>query len=339
MTEGIYTLANDVVYDQLVALLNSIEANAGRDLPVCVIPYNNRLDQVRAEIAQRPNVSLFEDWDSINRWENFATQAWNAHPKAQAMWQEKGISGTYRVERHRKYCCFDGPFDQFIFFDADTLLMRPLNEVYQKLAEYDWITNDFQYKSDLKYIFDCSEAELLKIFPPETIPAKIFCSGWFAAHKGLFNAQTQAELLEHLKSGEAEVMAWWDSDQTLLNYMVWRSGISYYNFAYDDVANATGCHWSSPFEVRDNILYDKGKPITYIHYMSVASSQFQKLCAGENVGVPYQDVFLHYRYLKSPEQRPQLTKPSPVNQFQRTVGQFWNQKLENWKHRLRQLKP
>ncbi|NJK37632.1 MAG: sugar transferase [Oscillatoriales cyanobacterium RM2_1_1] len=338
MTEGIYTLANDVVYDQLVALLNSIEANAGRPLPVCVIPYNNRLDRVREEIAQRPNVTLFEDIDSIARWENFATQAWSAHPKAQAIWQEKGISGVYRIERYRKYCCFDGPFDQFIFFDADTLLMRPLDQVYQKLGDYDWITNDFQYRSDLKYIFDCSEAELLKIFPPETIPAKIFCSGWFASHRQIFDAQTRAKLLDHLQSGEAEVMAWWDSDQTLLNYMVWRSGISYYNFAYDNQADATGCHWSSSFEERHHILYDKGQPISYIHYMSVSSSKFEQLCRGEDVGVPYQDLFLHYRYLNTPDQRPPITKPSSMVQWQRQVKQVWAQKSENWKHRLRQLR-
>jgi hypothetical protein len=38
MVNGIYTLANDVVYDQLVALLNSIEANVSPNIPVCIIP-------------------------------------------------------------------------------------------------------------------------------------------------------------------------------------------------------------------------------------------------------------------------------------------------------------
>jgi hypothetical protein len=32
---GIYTLANDKAFDQLVALLNSIEANYSEDAPVC----------------------------------------------------------------------------------------------------------------------------------------------------------------------------------------------------------------------------------------------------------------------------------------------------------------
>jgi hypothetical protein len=33
---GIYTLANDAVYDQLVALLNSIECNYSKDVPLSV---------------------------------------------------------------------------------------------------------------------------------------------------------------------------------------------------------------------------------------------------------------------------------------------------------------
>ena len=37
-SSGIYTLANDRVFDQLVALLNSIEVNISPDIPVCVIP-------------------------------------------------------------------------------------------------------------------------------------------------------------------------------------------------------------------------------------------------------------------------------------------------------------
>jgi len=43
MNHGIYTLANDAAYDQLVALLNSIEANVSRDIPLCVIPYDAQL--------------------------------------------------------------------------------------------------------------------------------------------------------------------------------------------------------------------------------------------------------------------------------------------------------
>jgi hypothetical protein len=143
MTNGIYTLANDVVYDQLVALLNSIEANAGEDIPVCVIPYDDRLEKVKAEISTRKNVMLFEDKSVIERWENFSTQAWKYHKRAQKVWKQRGLPPVYRLAMHRKLCGIDGPFDKFIYFDADTLLMGSLTLIYDKLNDYDWVTYDF----------------------------------------------------------------------------------------------------------------------------------------------------------------------------------------------------
>ncbi|NJK28350.1 MAG: hypothetical protein HC925_07610 [Coleofasciculaceae cyanobacterium SM2_3_26] len=94
MTDGLYVLANDVVYDQLVAILNSIEVNIHRDFPVCVVPYDDRLDRVREEVQKRDNVSLFEDAGAIAEWEAFATDIWKAHPTAMQHWQEKGITGS-----------------------------------------------------------------------------------------------------------------------------------------------------------------------------------------------------------------------------------------------------
>lgn len=72
---GIYTLANDKVYDQVVALLNSIEVNIGADFPVCILPYDTNVERLQAEIAQRPQVTLFEDQDSLQRWDNFTQKS------------------------------------------------------------------------------------------------------------------------------------------------------------------------------------------------------------------------------------------------------------------------
>jgi len=82
---GIYTLANDYVYDQLVALLNSIEVNIGLDIPVCVIPFDDQLDRVKEEIDSRPNVTLFCNREAIERWETFAQEVVAAHPRAKVL--------------------------------------------------------------------------------------------------------------------------------------------------------------------------------------------------------------------------------------------------------------
>lgn len=334
MTDGIYTLANDVVYDQMVALLNSIEANSSREIPVCIIPYDERLERVIKEVEKRPNVTLFDNADVIQFWENFSTQAWNTHDRAQKIWAERGLPSPYRLAMHRKLCSINGPFDKFVYFDADTLLMGPLEAVYEKLDQYDWVTNDFQYKSDIKYIFDRPEDRLYQIFNPQYVKSKIFCAGWFASKRGIFTPEILDHILHHLKMGESDSMALFGPDQSLFNYMVLRSSISYYNFAYHNLEEATGSHWSSTFDVVDNVLYDKGQKIDYIHFMSISSSKFTNLCGGEDVQIPYQDVFLHYRYLNSPEERPQLKPPSLLIQFQRKVkkiANFINQKVINLK--------
>jgi len=80
MSNGICTLANDRVYDQLVALLNSIEANGGKDLPVCVYPYDDQTEEIAKLIAQRPQVELYRERESMERWDNFAKAAWDSHP-------------------------------------------------------------------------------------------------------------------------------------------------------------------------------------------------------------------------------------------------------------------
>ncbi|MEH2291244.1 Npun_R2821/Npun_R2822 family protein [Nostoc sp.] len=339
MIDGIYILANDVVYDQLVALLNSIEANVGREIPICIIPYNDQLEKVKVEIASRDNVTLFEDSVSIAYWDNFATQVWQNHSRAQKTWRKWGLPELYRLPMHRKLCGLDGPFDKFIYFDADTLLMGPIDYIYEKLDKYDWVTNDFQYKSELKYIFDGSPELIQQIFDQEKLHSHIFCAGWFATKKYIFSQATLANLLEKLQAGEADVMAFGGPDQSLFNYMVLRSGISYYNFAFHDCEQATGNHWSSQFDVVDNILYDQGRRLTYLHYMSISSPHFTQLCAGEDVNIPYQDVFLHYRYLNSPEQRPKsFRRQNQLMRLQKTTTSFFNQKVNNIKLNYRNLK-
>ncbi|HAN74692.1 MAG TPA: sugar transferase [Planktothrix sp. UBA8407] len=339
MTNGIYTLANDVVYDQLVALLNSIEANAGEDIPVCVIPYDDRLEKVKAEISTRKNVMLFEDKSVIERWENFSTQAWKYHKRAQKVWKQRGLPPVYRLAMHRKLCGIDGPFDKFIYFDADTLLMGSLTLIYDKLNDYDWVTYDFQYKSDLKYIFDQPLEQLVKVFPGEELKSNIFCAGWFASKKGVFLDVQLEQLLEDLKSGEADVMALFGPDQSLFNYMVLRSKIPYYNFAYHHVEHATGNHWSSQFEDIDHVLYDHGKRLTYLHYMSIPSSKFTELCQGYDVDIAYKNLFLYYRYLNFPEQRPQkFIRPSWMSETSTKIKQFIQQKFKNMKVKIQKIK-
>ncbi|MGB5597006.1 MAG: hypothetical protein WBM62_23655, partial [Crocosphaera sp.] len=102
-------------------------------------------------------------------------------------------------------------------------------------------------------------------------------------------------------------------------YMMMRSGCSINNLALSlPKDKITGCCvTSSHFENKDNILYDKGNRLTYIHYIGLSSTIFKKLCAGENIDFPYRDIFLYYRYYHQPEKLPKLTG-KPVYYQQKT---------------------
>ena len=125
------------------------------------------------------------------------------------------------------------------------------------------------------------------------------------------------------------------ADQSLLNYLVARSKISFYNFGYSQPEQVTGNHWSSQFDVIDDVLYDKGRRLTYLHYMSISAAKINQLCAGEDVEIPYRDVFLHYRYLNSPETRPKLTYPNLLVRLGRNLKSWGIQKVNNAQFKLR----
>ncbi len=314
--DGICTLASDQVYDQLVALLNSIEAIMGSETPVCVYPYNEDTSKIAAEIARRPHVQLYDNIESMERWDRFAKMAWDTHPTAKQRWLQAGSATYHRFGTHRRYCAFDGPFDRFLYMDADTLLMAPVDFVFAQLNESDCVVYDFQYK-DPTHVYHVNSPKLNEVFSPPRIKAEIFCSGFYASKKDFFSEEQRNWLISTLKDGDADLLYPMAPDQTLINYMMMRSNFSVYNFALNLPSNQkTGCCVTSVnFQETDYILYDKGNRLTYIHYIGLSSKLFAKLCEGENINFPYRDLFLHYRYLHQPEKRPELTgKPITYNQ-------------------------
>jgi len=139
--KGICTLANDTVYDQLIALLNSIEVILGSNTPVCIYPFDDQIEQIKAEIINRPNVFIYEDSASIQRWDEFM----------QAAAPERLNRQKFRLYgAHRRFCAFEGPFKKFIYMDADTLVMNSLDAVFQKLEESDFVVYDFQFRDPTK---------------------------------------------------------------------------------------------------------------------------------------------------------------------------------------------
>ncbi|MDJ0582842.1 Npun_R2821/Npun_R2822 family protein [Crocosphaera sp.] len=326
--DGICTLGNDYVFDQVVALLNSIEVIYGQKMPVCIYPYDDNTDKLAAEIASRPQVTLYNDSVSMERWDSFAKAVWDTHPTARQTWEKAGSKGYHRFGTHRRYCAFDGPFDRFIYMDADTILMSNLDSIFAQLDDNDCIIYDFQHK-DLTHVYDVNSNKLRDVFPEERLNKEIFCSGFYGSKKDLFSEEKRNELINYLDKGEAEILYCMAPDQTIINYMMMRSDFSIYNLALNlPQEEKTGCCvTSSHFENKDNILYDKGNRLTYIHYIGISSQIFKKVCQGENIDFPYRDIFLYYRYHNQPENLPKFTQKAVYYQQKPTVTQKILKKL------------
>ncbi len=316
---GICTLANDRVYEQLIALLNSIEAMMGAEMPVCVFPYDDQVEQIAAEIDRRPNVQLFQDQAIIAKWDSYVREIWDAHPTARHCWNNSDPNYYHRIGTHRRFCAFDGPFDRFVYMDADTLLLSPLDDILAQLDRSDWVVYDFQY-TDPSHVYDLAAPQLALLFDPDRLQ-EIFCSGFYASKRNVFSPETLSWLLSELQSGDASVLYPMAPDQTILNYMVMKAKLAVNNLALTlPIAQRTGCCVTSPHFIeetagRDPLLYDRANRLTYLHYIGLSSVLFNRVCRGENIEFPYRDLFLHYRYLHQPEQRPILTgKPRLYNQ-------------------------
>lgn len=312
-SQGIYTLANDVVFDQLVALLNSIEVNVSPDIPVCIFPYNYNLARTKAEIEKRPNVFLFEDKAAMQRWDDFANRVWAAHPRA------KRPTGTawYGGHVHRRYAAFQGVFDKFVAYDADTLAMKPLDDIFAKLDTYDFVFDDWEHRKptpaaalDIPYI------ESLGQYTEAEIRPKLHCGSFFGSKRGVFSWE-DVDTMERRLIEKQEILwinekGWWD-DSFLYNYFtLWRDRPMFNYTQSENPRDRTGnCAGADPFINIDNVLYNEQgqKPIHRIHYMNVSASDFTRLCQGEDVNIPYRDIFLHYRFLKEPDNCPQVFHP------------------------------
>jgi hypothetical protein len=223
-------------------------------------------------------------------------------------------SAFWGTGHHRKFVAFDGLFDYFVYYDADSLAMKPLAGVFEKLKLYDFVFDDWEHsKPTVSAALDIPLIVKGGIYREEEIRPKLHCSSFFGSKKGILNSQELADLQDKLiNAGEiAWVARWWD-DAFLFNYLTLRCNRPLYNFTQSSNGqDRTGnCANADPFINIDDVLYNKQglKPIHRIHYMGYPARDFAELSQGKEVDLPYKNEFLYYRYLKQPELRPKVQK-------------------------------
>jgi hypothetical protein len=193
--------------------------------------------------------------------------------------------------------------------DADTILLSSLEMVFDKLKEYDFMAYDYQY-TNIEHVYNLDSQLLLKVFPKEKIEKTVFCSGFFASKKNLFDEPTLRNLSLSLNRGEEFALHKSIGDQPILNYMVMKSGCRHCNLINilpEDMRTGNAVT-AKHFIEKDNLVYDKGNRLLYIHYIGISADSIRKLCRGEDINIPYRNTLLYYRFMNNLSEIPVLAK-------------------------------
>lgn len=180
---GVVTLANDRVVDWLIALVSSLR-DTNPTLPIVALPFDDRVNRVR-EICAHMDIKLWEPADLLRECDEIARLIL---PEQDPEFDRTGA--------FRRLCAFEGPFDNFLYLDADTLVLSRLDDLFDVYEDADeeiiftdladgwsflpsqrreqllaqgareWSSGAFFSRRSLTYVSDFAEASRLRL-PPD----------------------------------------------------------------------------------------------------------------------------------------------------------------------------
>jgi hypothetical protein len=175
---GIYTLANDRMFDWLVAFLESRRIHDPH-LPVVVIPFDDRMERVNA-LRQRYGFDVLE------------------HDCLKDLDQ---IGASYFPDDHtwthafRKFAAFWGPFERFAFVDSDVVLLGSLKEFFDRAEA-----------SDVEFV--CGDIDLDEVYVPSTLRDQMTATGVTTGfNTGFFMSSRNALTLDQVRQRGVEGLA------------------------------------------------------------------------------------------------------------------------------------
>lgn len=202
---GVYFLANDRVFDLAVAFLTSFR-RSNPDIPLCLIPFAEDCERVTA-LAARYSFTVWEDQETLLACDEVG-RPFHGKP----------------LGHYRKLAIWSGPFDEFLYIDCDTVVLEPVDFVFELLAEHDVITSHSNMPNIRRWVWRHSALDAGVLNRQQIGFAAN--TGFIASKAGLFDAR---KLLTQLDAplAFAEHMELDCCEQPYLNYIIVTSGYSY----------------------------------------------------------------------------------------------------------------
>jgi hypothetical protein len=119
---GCYFLANDEMLEFTIAFLNSFR-HYNPSQPLCLVPYDDKADRVAALQAEYG----FEIWSDDATLRRCDAISRHFH--------------SWTVGHYRKLAIWDGPYDQFVYIDIDTVVLNSIEFMFPLISVYGLITS------------------------------------------------------------------------------------------------------------------------------------------------------------------------------------------------------
>jgi hypothetical protein len=203
--QGVYFIANDAVIDIAIAFLNSFRRHNAA-MPLCLIPFNESIQQLQ-QMRERFNFKIWQDHDLLASCDGISRQ----------------FHGTVRGH-YRKLVLWEGPFEEFLYLDTDTVILENVAPVFPYLSTHGFITSLSHIPHIRKWVWKDSIVECDRLSPEKIAFAAN--TGFICSRRGnLGMNEVSGKLAEALEL--APYMELSCQEQPLLNYLIVTSGLEY----------------------------------------------------------------------------------------------------------------
>jgi len=274
-SRGVYFLANNKVFDQVIAFLRSFRTY-NPSIPLCLIPYDDEYEKIAA-LQDAYSFSVFSDAQIL------------AHCDAISEKFHGFVLGTYR-----KLAAWEGIFDSFIYIDVDTVVIDSVDFAFESTKYADYVASHSNLANIRCWVWKDSINENHILTPPQID---------FSANTGFFVSQRDLLPMKHCLAKVNAALELKDHmelscmEQPFLNYLVVSSGYRYTSLL---VLRNRGVMPTASLEWWGGLpdgRVDAGKlyapydaPIFLVHWAG-----FTRACQDLGAELPYKELWNFYR--------------------------------------------
>ncbi|MER5985798.1 hypothetical protein [Streptomyces sp. NPDC001787] len=270
---GVYFVANDRVVELVTVFLSSFR-RTNPDIPLRLIPFDGEYGQVAA-LGERYGFTVWEDEQLLARCD--------------------GTSLSFHQRRRghfRKLAAWEGEFDEFLYIDSDTAVLRNIDFVFDYLMDYGFVTATSNLPGRA-WLESVKESGKLTAEQYEYAAN----TGFVASRKGALTMAgitaalpAARELAPHMKLGY---------EQPFLNYLIVTSGLAYTSLHHlrtttgDRTVPAEVFAWTPGVRAKDGaIVHPSVPPPLMVHWTEPV-----KPTQADPADIPLYDLWCHYRDL------------------------------------------